>query len=175
MNWKHSENSWVWFHNESKGWRWSCSCYSQSYIKNRFSCVLEQHTHLLNSKETKRSWFNLVWLKTNRDKEMLQIALRNPIQTLNDGYNVWSTNIYFGENLSVMCKTSIPYSTMKKNSQSITYHLFWQSVARDKWRTAYVSTHKNEDNLLTKCLPPGDKRKGFIRNVLHHIFGNITL
>jgi len=33
-----------------------------------------------------------------------------------------------------------------------------------------VNTHDNEADLLTKQLPAGEKRKGFIRNLLHHIF-----
>ena len=44
-------------------------------------------------------------------------------------------------------------------------------AARDEWRTTYVNTHDNEADLLTKPLPSGEKRKGFVRAVLHHIFG----
>ena len=75
-----------------------------------------------------------------------------------------------GDNKSVLCNTSIPDSMLKKKSQSIAYHFVREGVARDEWRTAYVSTHENEADLLTKCLPSGEKRKGFVRNLLHHIF-----
>ena len=33
------------------------------------------------------------------------------------------------------------------------------------------NTHDNEADLLTKQLPYGEKRKGFVCNLLHHIFG----
>jgi len=77
----------------------------------------------------------------------------------------------FGDNKSVLCNTSIPDSTLKKKSQSIAYHLVREGVARDEWRTTYVNTHENESDLLTKVLPSGEKRKGFVRMILHHIFG----
>ena len=76
----------------------------------------------------------------------------------------------FGDNKSVLCNTSIPDSQLKKKSQSIAYHLVREGAARDEWRTAYVSTHDNEADLLTKVLPAGEKRKGFVGNLLHHTF-----
>ena len=33
------------------------------------------------------------------------------------------------------------------------------------------SAHENQGDLLTKQLPHGEKRKGFVSNLLHHIFG----
>ena len=77
----------------------------------------------------------------------------------------------YGDNQSVLANTTIPDSTLKKKSQSIAYHFVREGAARDEWRTAYVNTHENEADLLTKLLPSGDKRKGFVRRVLHHIFG----
>ena len=71
---------------------------------------------------------------------------------------------------SVLANTTIPDSTLKKKSQSIAYHMVREGVARDEWRTCYVNTHDNEADLLTKPLPSGEKRKGFVRNLLHHIF-----
>ena len=80
------------------------------------------------------------------------------------------TDIY-GDNQSVLANTTIPDSTLKKKSQSIAYHYVPEGVARDEWRTSYVNTHDNEADLLTKQLPHGEKRKGFVSNLLHHIFG----
>ena len=34
---------------------------------------------------------------------------------------------------------------------------------------AYMSTHDNEADLLTKLLPNGEKRWKFVSNLLHHI------
>lgn len=75
-----------------------------------------------------------------------------------------------GDNMSVLANTMDPSSTLRKKSQSITYHFVREGVARNEWRTSYVNTHENESDLLTKMLPSGEKRKGFVRNLLHHIF-----
>ena len=75
-----------------------------------------------------------------------------------------------GDNQSVLANTSDPGSTLKKKSQSIAYHFIREGVARQEWRTAYVNTRENESDLLTKLLPFGEKRKQFVRNLLHHIF-----
>ena len=77
----------------------------------------------------------------------------------------------YGDNKSVLANMSIPDFTLKKKSQtSIAYHFVQEGAARDEWRTAYVNTHDNESDLLTKVLPAGEKQRGFVRNLLHHIF-----
>ena len=75
-----------------------------------------------------------------------------------------------GDNQSVLANTTIPDSTLKKKSQSIAYHFVREGAARDEWRTTYVNTHDNEADLLTKLLPSGEKRRGFVRKLLHHIY-----
>ena len=77
----------------------------------------------------------------------------------------------YGENKSVLTNTTIPDSALKNKSLSIAYHFVREGVARDEWRTSYVNTHDNEADLLTKQLPHGENRKGFVSNLLHHIFG----
>ena len=74
------------------------------------------------------------------------------------------------DNQSDLANTTIPDSTLKKESQSIAYHMVREGVARDEWRTCYGNTHDNEADLLTKPLPSGEKRKGFVRRLLHWIF-----
>ena len=59
---------------------------------------------------------------------------------------------------------------LKKKSQSIAYHMIREGVAGDEWRTCYVNTNENMADLLTKELPSGEKRKGFVMNLIHHIF-----
>jgi hypothetical protein len=76
-----------------------------------------------------------------------------------------------GDNQSVLANTTCPDSTLKKKRQSIAYHFIREGAARDEWRTTYVNTHLNEADLLMKLLPAGEKRKGFVRCVLHHIHG----
>ena len=77
----------------------------------------------------------------------------------------------YGDNKSVLFNTSIPDSTLKKKSQSIAYHFTKEGAAWDEWRTDYVNMHENDSDLLTKQLPSCEKRKGFVRNLIHHIFG----
>ena len=87
------------------------------------------------------------------------------------GIPVEGPTCIYGDNQSVLANTTIPDSTLKKKSQSIAYHFVHEGVARDEWRTSYVNTHDNGADLLTKQLPHGEKRKGFVSNLLHHIFG----
>ena len=68
----------------------------------------------------------------------------------------------------MLCDAALPDSTLKKKGQSIACHLVREGVARDEWRTAYVNANDNEADLLMKALS-GEKRKRFIRSVLHHI------
>ena len=86
------------------------------------------------------------------------------------GIPVEGPTYIYGDNQSVLANTTIPDSTLKK-SQSIAYHFVREGVARDEWKTSYVNTHDNKANLLTKQLPHGEKRKGFVSNLFHHIFG----
>ena len=76
----------------------------------------------------------------------------------------------FGDNQSVLANTTVPESSLKKKSQSICYHFVREGCARDEWRTAYVNTHLNPSDLLTKPLPSGEKRRSFVRMVLHHLY-----
>ena len=78
----------------------------------------------------------------------------------------------WGDNQSVLCNTSVPDSTLNNKSQIISYHFVREGVARDEWRTAYVSMHDNPADLLTKVLPMGDKWRGFVRMLQHYIFGS---
>ena len=75
-----------------------------------------------------------------------------------------------GDNQSLLANTTIPGSTLNKKSQSIPYHLVREGCARDKWRTMYVPSSENEADLFTKFLPSGEKRRSFVRSMLHHIF-----
>ena len=72
----------------------------------------------------------------------------------------------FGDNQSVLANTAVPASQLKKKSNSISYHFVREGCARDEWRTAYVKTHENPADLMTKPLASGEKRSAFIRTML---------
>lgn len=86
------------------------------------------------------------------------------------GIPVVGPTFIYGDNQSVLANTTIPESTLKKKSQSIAYHYVREGVARDEWRTSYVNTHENESDLLSKVLPAGEKRRKFVRRLLHHVY-----
>jgi hypothetical protein len=86
------------------------------------------------------------------------------------GIPVVGPTFIYGDNQLVLANTRIPDSILKKKSQSIAYHFVREGCARDEWRTAYVNTQANEADLLTKLLPHGEKRKGFVRKLLHHVY-----
>ena len=101
---------------------------------------------------------------------MLRVAPGPSIQTMDDGHPMQSPAYIYGDNQSVLMNATIPDSTLKKKPPSIAYHFVREGSARDEWRTAYISTHENKADLLTELLPSGEKRKGFMWNILHHIF-----
>ena len=73
----------------------------------------------------------------------------------------------FGDNQSVLANTVNPGSTIKKKSQLICFHFIREGCARDEWRTYYVKTCENIEDLLTKYLPTRDKRWHFVNKTLH--------
>ena len=63
---------------------------------------------------------------------------------------------------SVLAITTVPDSALKKKLQSIAYHFICEGAGRDEWHMAYVNTHDNKADLLTKLLPSGEKHKRFV-------------
>ncbi|KAL7528322.1 hypothetical protein ACHAXR_005938, partial [Thalassiosira sp. AJA248-18] len=84
------------------------------------------------------------------------------------GIPVLEPTFIFGDNQSVLWNTTMPGSTLKKKSNAIAYHFVREGCAQDAWRTAYINTHLNVADLMTKPLS-GEKRWGFIRMLLRHI------
>ena len=64
----------------------------------------------------------------------------------------------YGDNKWVLVNSGNPFSMLKKKSSSITYHFVKEGIAKDEWHVAYVNTHNNIADLLTKPLPGGEKR-----------------
>ena len=75
----------------------------------------------------------------------------------------------FGDNQSVLCNTSKPHSSLKKKSSSVAFHFVREGTAKDEWRTAYINTHYNPSDMLTKSLPGGEKRTRFTSCLLHYV------
>ena len=85
------------------------------------------------------------------------------------GIKVDEPAFVYGDNQSVLCNTMVPASTLKKKSNAIAYHFVREGVARDEWRTAYVSSEWNLADLFTKPLN-GPRRAKLVRMILHHVF-----
>jgi hypothetical protein len=75
----------------------------------------------------------------------------------------------FGDNQSVLVNSSNPFSTLKKKSCSIAYHFVREGVSKDEWRCAYINTHDNPADILTKPIAGGEKRTRLTGMMLHHI------
>ena len=76
----------------------------------------------------------------------------------------------FGVNQSVLANTMNPGSVLKKKCAAVAYHLVREGVARGEWVTAYINTHDNIADLLTKPVISGEKRDGFVMKILQHNF-----
>ena len=85
------------------------------------------------------------------------------------GIPVEDPTFIFCDNQSVLANTTMPKYQLKKKTQIIAYHFVREGCARDEWRTAYISTHENMADLLTKPLPSGEKRWKCVRMLLHHL------
>jgi len=76
----------------------------------------------------------------------------------------------YGDNKSVLVNSSIPTSVLKKKSNSIAFHFVREGCAANEWRVAYVNTHDNVADLLTKPLTNGAKRRTLIEMILHNVY-----
>ena len=84
------------------------------------------------------------------------------------GIPVETHTYIYGDNQSVLANTTMPHSNLKKKSNAIAFHFVREGTARDEWRTAYINTHDNPSDMLTKPLPSGEKRRKFCGMVLYH-------
>ena len=129
------------------------------------SCLVYWHSKKQTSVET--SSFGSEFIAMKQCCEYLR-GLRYKLRMM--GIPVEGPCYIQGDNQSVLANTTEPGSILKKKSQSIAYHFVREGVARDEWRTSYVNTHDNDADLLTKLLPFAEKHRGFVRNLLHHIY-----
>ena len=81
---------------------------------------------------------------------------------------VTETAFVHGDIQLVLCNTTAPKTTLKKKSNAIAFHFVREGCARDEWRTAYINTHLNVVDLLTKLLA-GIKQWKFVQMLQHYI------
>ena len=79
-------------------------------------------------------------------------------------------SVFYGDNGSVLCNTTLPDSTLNKKSNSISFHLVREGSAMDEWRTGYINTELNPADLLSKPVKNGESRRTKIRMILHDIY-----
>ena len=69
------------------------------------------------------------------------------------GISVNGPNYIQGENQLVLTITIILDLNLKKKVQTIAYNFMLERVARDKWRTSYISMHEKRGGLNHKVTP----------------------
>ena len=79
----------------------------------------------------------------------------------------------YSDNNSVLVNLGRPHLQLKKKSNSVAYHHVCDGSALDEWITAYINTHENIANLMTKNLPSGAKRTKFCKMLLHFLLPSI--
>ena len=85
------------------------------------------------------------------------------------GIPVTQPTYIFGDNQSVLVNSGTPHSQLKKKANSVAYHHVREGSALDEWRVAYVNTHENASDMMSKPLPAGEKRKKFCDMVLYFL------
>ena len=85
------------------------------------------------------------------------------------GVPLTGPSFIYGDNKSQVTNSSVPESTLKKNSHSICYHAIRESVAMGESRVTHCSTGENLSDPLTKCTF-GAKRRRLLGNVLYDIY-----
>ena len=79
----------------------------------------------------------------------------------------------YGDNKSVLVNLGTPHSQLKKKLNSVAYHHVCDGATLDEWRTAYIITHGNIPDLMTKSLLSGIKRTKFCKMLLHFLTPSI--
>ena len=134
------------------------------YIVYFNSAPIYWHSKKQNSIET--STFGSEFTAMKQCTEYLR-GLRYKLQMM--GIPVEGPSYVYGDNQSVLKNTSIPDSVLRKKANSIAYNFVCEGAAMGEWKTAYINTHENIADMLTKPLSSGEKRTKFIRRILHHI------
>ena len=75
----------------------------------------------------------------------------------------------YGDNQSILVKSSVPDSVLQKKSNGCAYHFVREGLCFDEWRCCYVNMSKNPADLATKPLPAGKKSDLFCSMLLHYL------
>ena len=105
------------------------------------------------------------------------VAMKHGVETLRGlryklrmmGVPISGPTFVYGDNMSVIYKTSRPASTLKKKSNSICYHAVREAVAMGECLTTHCKTNENHADLLTKVLY-GSKRRNVVGRILSDIY-----
>ena len=81
----------------------------------------------------------------------------------------------YGDNKSILVNLAVPHSQLKKKFNYVAFHQLKEGSALDEWRAAYINTHENITDLLTKNLPSGEKRTNFCKILLHYLNPSIEI
>ena len=85
------------------------------------------------------------------------------------GVNIDGPTYVYGDNMSVIHKTSNPESLLKKKYNSMCYHFVREAVAMRGCLTTHVPTARNWADLLMKVIL-GKKRRELVQGVLFEIY-----
>ena len=72
----------------------------------------------------------------------------------------------FTDNQSVLKNATTPESTLKKKSNSISYHYVRECVAKQEISIAYINTDDNPADILTKVLPDNKRKMKLIKKLM---------
>ena len=86
------------------------------------------------------------------------------------GVKILGPSFIYWDNISVIHNTQQPDSTLKKKLNSIYYHAIREYVAIKESLTGHVKSVENPEDICTKVVPGGAKRKQLIGKVLHDLY-----
>ena len=73
----------------------------------------------------------------------------------------------YADNQSVLSKLDQTVLSVEEKYISIAYHFVREGATKDEWRTGYISTRYNPEDLVTKPLV-GDERKKYTNDIISH-------
>ena len=80
-------------------------------------------------------------------------------------------SLVYDDKKSVLCNTTAPYSTLKKNQNVISLHFVREGCARDDWRSKCINKNCNVVDLMTNLLAR-EKCWEFAKMLQHYICTN---